>query len=50
MDEAALRKAIVYGSVLASFNAEDFSLNRMQKLSWEEIEKRFNEFKAMREF
>src|SRR3989338_55252 len=50
MDEAALRKAIVYGSVLASFNAEDFSLKRMQKLSWEEIEQRFNEFKAMREF
>jgi len=50
LDQTTMRKAVIYGSVFASFNAEDFSLNRMQKLSWEEIEQRFNEFKAMREF
>ncbi len=50
INEAMIRQAIVYGSVLASFNAEDFSLNRMQKLSQEEIEKRFHELRTMREF
>ena len=40
----------MYGSVIASFNAEDFSLERMKTLSNEEIENRFKEFVEMREF
>ena len=32
-DEAALRRAIVYGSVIASFTVEDFSLNRLKRLT-----------------
>ncbi|MCX8147020.1 MAG: PfkB family carbohydrate kinase [Candidatus Woesearchaeota archaeon] len=48
--ERNLRKAVMYGSVIASFNAEDFSLNRQKTLKHEEIEKRLNEFKDMREF
>src|SRR5205814_1593577 len=32
-----LRKAIIYGSVLASFAVEDFSLERLRKLSMDEI-------------
>ena len=50
LDEQNLRKAVIYGSVIASFNAEDFSLNRLINLSTEEIEKRYKEFKDMREF
>jgi sugar/nucleoside kinase (ribokinase family) len=49
-DEKTLRKAIVYGSVVASFNAEDFSLNRLRTLKTAEIEKRYTEMKEMREF
>ncbi len=49
-DEKELRKAIVYGSVLASFNAEDFSLERMKRLTMAEIEKRYSEFERIREF
>ena len=50
LSEKSLRKAIVYGSVVASFNAEDFSLNRMKTLSGEEIRKRYAEFERMTKF
>ncbi len=50
VDERTLRKAIVYGSVVASFNAEDFSLDRISRLGHDEIEKRFSEMKEIREF
>lgn len=48
--DANLRKAVIYGSVIASFNAEDFSLERQKRLTMAEIEKRFNEMKEIREF
>lgn len=48
--EKSIRKAIVYGSVVASFNAEDFSLERMKRLTNAEIEKRYREFEKIREF
>ena len=49
-DEKELRKAIIYGSVVASFNAEDFSLESLKRLTLAEIEKRYNEFEHIREF
>lgn len=49
-DESDLRKAIIYGSVVASFNAEDFSLERMKRLAAADIEKRYKEFERIREF
>lgn len=49
-DERSIRRAIVYGSVLASFNAEDFSLNRLRTLTGKEIEGRYKEMKEIREF
>ncbi len=45
-----LRKAMVYASVIASFNAEGFGLNNLKKISKEDIEKRYNEMIALREF
>ena len=50
ISEKNLRKAVVYGSVIASYNAEDFSVGRLRKLKYEEIEKRYKEFKDIREF
>ena len=50
LSESNLRKAIIYGSVVASYNAEDFSLNRLKTLTLGDIEKRYNEFKDIREF
>jgi len=48
--ERDIRKAIIYGSVIASFNAEDFSLERQKRLTHNEIEARYKEFERMREF
>ena len=48
--ERNFRKAIIYGSVVASHNAEDFGLNRLKKLRMEDIEKRYKEFQDIREF
>lgn len=50
LSESNLRKAIVYGSTVASHNAEDFSLNRLKDLKLEDIEKRYKELKDIREF
>ncbi len=48
--EAAIRQAIIFGSTLASFNVEDFSLNRMKTLEMQEILDRFAEFKLLSHF
>lgn len=47
LSEPNLRKATVYGSVLASFNIEDFSLNRLRTLTPEEVARRYEEFKRI---
>jgi sugar/nucleoside kinase (ribokinase family) len=47
LDEAALRRAIVYGSVMASFTVEDFSLNRLLRLTDREIQDRYHTFREM---
>ena len=39
-----LRTAVVYGSVLASFVVERFSLDRLVTLTWEEIDQRYRAF------
>ncbi len=41
LSEQSFRKAILYGTVLASFNVQDFSLNRQRHLTYPEIEERF---------
>lgn len=45
--DANLRRAVVYGSTLASFNVQDFSLNRLKRLTRAEIISRYEEFKRM---
>jgi cytidine kinase len=45
-----LRKAMIYGSVLASFCVEAFSLERLRKLTDDEISERYAMFKAMSQF
>ena len=50
LNEKNFRKAIVYGSVVASYNAEDFGLNRLKKLRINDIEKRYREMRDIREF
>ncbi len=50
VSEAGIRQAIVFGSVMASFNVEDFSLERMKRLEYREIESRFRSFKSLTSF
>jgi sugar/nucleoside kinase (ribokinase family) len=47
VDQATVRRAIVYGSVMASFAVEDFSLNRLTRLSMPEIEQRYAAFQDL---
>jgi sugar/nucleoside kinase (ribokinase family) len=49
-DRKSLRRAIVYGSVLASFCVEDFGPNRLRTLGREEIDRRYREFMALTDF
>jgi sugar/nucleoside kinase (ribokinase family) len=48
--EEGVRQAIIFGSVMASFNVEDFSLNRLKRLDYREIEDRYRSLKAMTHF
>ena len=50
INNQTLRRAVIYGSVLASFNVEEFSLNRLISLKYSEIEERFLQFKQLTEF
>jgi len=50
LSEEGLRQAIVFGSVMASFNVEDFSLDRMKRLDYKEIEARYKSFKSLTSF
>ena len=45
-----IRRAMIVGSAMASFNIEDFSLDRMRRLKMHEILERFDEFKKFSEF
>jgi cytidine kinase len=45
-----LRQAVVYGSVMASFNVEAFSLERLRTLTQGQIDERFRMFKLMSQF
>jgi sugar/nucleoside kinase (ribokinase family) len=46
-DEAALRRAMTYGSTIASFNVEEFGTERVARLEREEIDDRFEQFRRM---
>ena len=50
IDEAAMRRAMIFGSVMASFNVEEFGTNRVRRLTHDEINDRFRAFKRMTHF
>ena len=45
-----LRKAMIYGSVLASFTVEAFSLERLRRLAMKDVDARYEAFKSMSQF
>ncbi|MCH6563308.1 MAG: sugar kinase [Myxococcales bacterium] len=50
LDSGALRRAVIYGSVLASFCVECFGLDRFRELESQQIEERFAHFRALTTF
>ena len=46
-DERSLRRAMLFGSVVASFGVEGFSLDRLERLTREEITIRADQLRAM---
>jgi sugar/nucleoside kinase (ribokinase family) len=50
LDDATLRRAMAHGTVLASFNVEDFGTERVARLERPEIDARLADLRAMTEF
>jgi sugar/nucleoside kinase (ribokinase family) len=50
VDDACLRRAMGYGTVLASFNVEEFGTERVARLTREEIDERFASLREMTNF
>lgn len=48
--DSTLRQAVIYGSALASFNVEDFSLRKLSSLTREDIVGRYCEFRNFAHF
>ncbi len=48
--EEHIRRAVIYGSVMASFNVEGFGTDRVARLTTDEIEKRFQVFRQITNF
>jgi cytidine kinase len=46
-DEPTLRRAIAYGSAIASYWVEEFGCERAERLTREEIDERYEEFRRM---
>ena len=46
-DEQVVRRAMTYGSVMASFNVEQFGTERVQTLTRPEVDARYDEFRRM---
>lgn len=50
LNEGTIRQAVVYGSVLASYNVESFSLDRVATLKFSDIQTRYRQFREMTRF
>lgn len=47
LSDAVLRRAVTYGCVMGSFNVEEFGTERMLRLTRDEIDERFEDFRRM---
>jgi len=50
INDSSIRKGIIYGSIMASFAVEDFSVNKLLEISLSDITGRFNHFKRITKF
>lgn len=49
-DPQSLKKALAYGTVVASFNVEDFSLQRLRQIERRQVDERLDEYRRMLSF
>ena len=49
-DDRELRRAIIFGSVLASYTVEKFSLDRLREITINDIHERYRAFRALTHF
>jgi sugar/nucleoside kinase (ribokinase family) len=50
LNEDDFRKAVAYGSIVASFSVESFSFDMLKRISREDIDKRLENFRKMTQF
>jgi sugar/nucleoside kinase (ribokinase family) len=50
VDDQAVRRAIIFGSVLGSFCVEDLGTRRLERLTRDEVYERYQEFKELTDF
>ncbi len=50
INDTAIRKSMIYGSIMASFAVEDFSVNRLLGKKMSDINKRYSDFKKLTRF
>lgn len=46
-DPQSLRRALAYGTLVASYNVEDFSLDRMKQIERADLDRRFDQYQTM---
>ncbi len=49
-NETSLRRSVIFGTVMASFNVESFSLDRLKTLKQQDILNRYTQFSALTHF
>jgi len=45
--DTEIRKGIIYGTIMASYAVEDFSVRRLTKLTYSDIQKRYHSYKQL---
>lgn len=50
INDVTMRKSMVYGSIMASFTVEDFSVNRLLHIKMADINRRYSDFKKLTKF
>jgi sugar/nucleoside kinase (ribokinase family) len=50
LDQAALRRAVIFGSVMGSYCVEDFGTRRLERLTFDEILDRYRKIKLLTHF
>jgi len=49
-NQKSLREAVVYGSIMATFAVEDFSLRRLQNVTVSDVQRRLSIFRKITNF